>query len=392
MSSYLAVLGCSVGSTGNPVPNWVDDNSESDTNEGSELGSEESPGVGWKILSADTIETSAVGTERSSLDCDETTAGRSLSPLPHRCDHLHRDSFVKNALPYKAQNHSEEVSGCDCSIVWVEKTTEELEKIKELAAETCDTPALFFRQKIGQAGEDPFVLHSIIVQSPLIRTVLQTILKDYPGVLPTECKSSIEAPFEPLLYNWTEISHAAKNDPRANVRRCLRELLKAVQPEYKKYLQINQEANQLGLITYDSLWAIFKPGNSLYFKEEEHECVASLVGAFYQVSAFDTVCFVLHCRYIDWDGTRLGTRVMDLKIDEFRGARPIHDLAAMPFDLHPEKLTIQERLVARGKKFENLRGCHFKAYAGPVMIYAQDLNGGLETSMVNANLSLICRS
>ncbi|KAI9761672.1 MAG: Arginine N-methyltransferase 2 [Chaenotheca gracillima] len=54
-------------------------------------------------------------------------------------------------------------------------------------------------------------------------------------------------------------------------------------------------------------------------------------------------------------------------IEEFLGTERIIELAAYPLIHHPERVELEERLLERGRRFENLQGYHFKAYYGEAL-------------------------
>jgi hypothetical protein len=51
-------------------------------------------------------------------------------------------------------------------------------------------------------------------------------------------------------------------------------------------------------------------------------------------------------------------------IQPFDGTRAIPDLDAYPIQFNSEAGSIENRLAARGKRFEELQGYHYKAYKG----------------------------
>ncbi|KAH2754841.1 hypothetical protein KXV66_002272 [Aspergillus fumigatus] len=118
-------------------------------------------------------------------------------------------------------------------------------------------------------------------------------------------------------------------------------------------------------ITYDLLWAFFKPGALLYLTCPSTglpQCVRYSCG-----KETKTVrkgdCFEIQCQYFDYDGEVFGQSTEILQIEMFSGARRIENLPAYPLEFHPDP-EIWSRLVSAGRKFVSLIGCYHQNYEG----------------------------
>jgi len=131
----------------------------------------------------------------------------------------------------------------------------------------------------------------------------------------------------------------------------------------EKYASLRQRLNALlqhGEITYDLLWALFKPNTTLYttcdgtgkprgVKYRDGREKSGLFGDFYH----------LNCDYLDSDGDYFGWVSIDLSVPRFSGVKRIASLPCFPLTYHPEKDGMRETLIQCGKKFYGLRGpCH----------------------------------
>lgn len=74
--------------------------------------------------------------------------------------------------------------------------------------------------------------------------------------------------------------------------------------------------------------------------------------------------YQLNLEAIDWDGNNFGRSVQALRIPDFFGTFPILGLKAFPLSFHPRKSEVQELLISRGRRFEELAGSHYKQYDG----------------------------
>ncbi|KAI0173188.1 hypothetical protein GGR52DRAFT_590370 [Hypoxylon sp. FL1284] len=122
-----------------------------------------------------------------------------------------------------------------------------------------------------------------------------------------------------------------------------------------------------GLITFDLLWALWKPNTLAYtttygsvdeprvFKVDVAEKHYSLVrGEFYYIEG----------KYFEYDGKQFGFGSMSEEIAEFRGARKITSLGCYPLKYHKNEAQLRKDLIDRGKKFVSLGGVHYKSHHG----------------------------
>lgn len=106
---------------------------------------------------------------------------------------------------------------------------------------------------------------------------------------------------------------------------------------------------QYGEITYNLLWALFKPNTIIYtmckgtekpqyvkhrISEEKH----SLLGSYYN----------LDYQYVDIDGDRLGKVSIKLQIPKFSGIRKIATLASFPLHDYPNEAQMKANLIECG--------------------------------------------
>ncbi|KAL2874887.1 hypothetical protein SGCOL_009865 [Colletotrichum sp. CLE4] len=157
-----------------------------------------------------------------------------------------------------------------------------------------------------------------------------------------------------------------KNDIE-NKRQHLKVLLKYLDKDYAEVKKSLYPMLENGLITFDLLWALFKPNKLIYtttygssdeprvFKVEQAEKMNSMTkGEFY----------LLDGKYMEYDGKQFGYGTLCEEIPEFRGARKISSLNAFPLEFHKEKQAIKTTLIERGKKFVNLGGVNYRSHQG----------------------------
>ncbi|MCJ1404796.1 hypothetical protein MMC11_008022 [Xylographa trunciseda] len=324
------------------------------------------------VMMADPPETS---TETILIVPDTDFKDRSSENSPPKME-----TMVEEGMACKAISLYEGPEKCMCCINWVSKNADEVEKAKVMTNNLHGDAAVLIRQRNGHGGEDPFVMHSITLQSPLIKSALRKVLKGYPGVSPELDNVTFDAPFEPLFHRWDALLKASRDETSTETRRHLKILVDILEPEFAKSRNILRECRMHGVVKFESLWLIFTPGDLVYSIVDGQECVTRLNEASYVVS-HGKKYFELLSENVDFDGHVFGFGACDIQINNYRGTMKTTDLVAMPIELHADKLNIKERLTKRGKKFEQLRGYNFKAYKGSVSLY--DVEYGMENQRAN---------
>ncbi|KAI2605622.1 hypothetical protein GGR54DRAFT_633463 [Hypoxylon sp. NC1633] len=150
-------------------------------------------------------------------------------------------------------------------------------------------------------------------------------------------------------------------------RRHLRVLIKYLDADHAETKKSLYPMLENGLITFDLLWALWKPNTLAYtttygsvdeprvFKVEVAEKHYSIVrGEFYYIEG----------KYFEYDGKQFGFGSMSEEIPEFRGARKITSLGCYPLMYHKNEIQLRKELVERGKKFVSLGGVHYKSHQG----------------------------
>jgi hypothetical protein len=119
-------------------------------------------------------------------------------------------------------------------------------------------------------------------------------------------------------------------------------------------------------ITYDLLWALFKPNTHVYTTcpgSGKPRCVKYDFGQEKKTSQ-GVKYFELESRYLDFDGRVFGEATEELGIEKFRGARRIDSLKAFPLKYHPDKENMEQQLITSRKKFVSMLGSHHCQYTG----------------------------
>ncbi len=115
-------------------------------------------------------------------------------------------------------------------------------------------------------------------------------------------------------------------------------------------------------ITYDLLWALFKPNMVVYttcFGTGKPRCVKYHFGEERTIDN-GVEYFHLECHYVDFDGKAFGETPIELAILKFRGIKRIDSLNTFPLEYHSNKDKVKAHLIQCGRKFISLIGVHHR--------------------------------
>ncbi|RSL74029.1 hypothetical protein CEP53_000589 [Fusarium sp. AF-6] len=253
---------------------------------------------------------------------------------------------------------------CTCCINWVELYPDDLRTAVEEQTDT-KQKALVVRMNKNHDDEKPLALHSIIVQNASLKQTLGQVFEGYQGITTSLKKLVFKAPFRPFYFRWkqlTELLEYQKQHDRdaAAYTQLLYDVLHV--ELHEQMTEINDLLSH-GVITYDLHWALFEPGNLVFYISDDHEY--SFIAIDYQYNHKEKHSIIVF-KYIDWDGKRFGYQTTRLKVPEFSGTRQLSELGTYPASLIPSREETRSRLISRGKKFHSLQGVHHRAYSGRV--------------------------
>ena len=260
---------------------------------------------------------------------------------------------VKNLYQSKPDNRGK--------TTWVDKYPDDLEE----AAENAESAryALLIRNNKCYDGRKKLQIDSIVVQSPLLKQVLGSILKDYPGITTTLDRLTFKAPFQAFIHRWKNLLDALESEQDHETKSHLELLHRILEAELRDDLKARDDFILNGVITYSTIWMIFEPGTTVFTVKDGQSCAARFNNGNYQ----QTQCgnrYNLGCQIVDWDGENFGLGNAQFHVWEFEGTTKITKLSAYPLEYHPNLIKVKEALIQRGKAFEELSGYHYKNYQG----------------------------
>ncbi|EFQ33968.1 ATPase [Colletotrichum graminicola M1.001] len=267
-------------------------------------------------------------------------------------------------------------------------------KLQDTAASTSETQYSGYVLQVRRTfdWEGKYKATVVDVKSKLLREVLQEVMGNIKGVSLVDETPKIDPnmlflyledfrKFDKQLKKSVVVSADKKERKKRKKhiktkRQHLKVLLKYVDKDYAHVKKSLYPMLENGLITFELLWALFKPNTLVYtttygspdeprvFKVEQAEKLTSVTkGGFYWIDGKLSVTSFLYVAarhqltlspYLEFDGKRFGYGTLYEKILEFRGARKITSLCAFPLDFHKDKGAVEAALIDRGKRFVQL--------------------------------------
>ncbi|KAF3481902.1 uncharacterized protein GIQ15_04661 [Arthroderma uncinatum] len=206
-------------------------------------------------------------------------------------------------------------------------------------------------------------LHSITVQSPLIKKVLERTFRGLEG-LNTQLKQlTFKAPFHSFYYRWHLFEKLREDEQDQETKAHLDILYPILKEEIMPYIETMKDLTKNKVISFDYLWTIFSPGMEVYTRLDGQDRLMELTDSRYGANMGGEF-FALEFRYIDCDGSSFGYVPGSVDIAKFEGVKKLVDLDAFPSHLHPDVENLVDRLHSRGEKFEQLNGFYHMSYSG----------------------------
>ncbi|KAI1087279.1 P-loop containing nucleoside triphosphate hydrolase protein [Rostrohypoxylon terebratum] len=214
-------------------------------------------------------------------------------------------------------------------------------------------------RKVSRGPQSPWKIHSIIVRSPQVMSILQATLEGYPGISLALDELTLISPFRPILHRWGKFCQEI-NSTDSLIKDHTSGFTKIVEEELAPYRKILSEANDHGVIEHGNLWIIFVPGEFVWWMLKQNHCIGKVI----ETQTDSNSNFVIKYEQKVWNGFSLENEVGILCISPFTGTRPITELTAIPLLRKPDVEDVRVEALERGKKFLGLTGCHYREYLG----------------------------
>ncbi|CVL10632.1 related to TOB3 (member of AAA-ATPase family) [Fusarium proliferatum] len=219
-------------------------------------------------------------------------------------------------------------------------------------------------QKGAISNRYPLKYHQVDIQNPLLVSAIEPILKKENLHLDVHDIAVFKEPFRPLWFCQDEIRDLYRNTKKEYPLKGYLQLLLRVFDEIFRDLKIKRR-NLLDkdLIDFRTAWTLFPRDSTAYSYGMNSEFIAKVDGTEYDTNE-GVMQLVLTAKVMAFNGEEFIWRKKSLTINEFAGNKPIRELRHYPFEMHPEKDAIEQRLVSRGRKVLDLQGLTYCSYNG----------------------------
>lgn len=246
--------------------------------------------------------------------------------------------------------------------MWEEWSSEGLPDDKSASPESLKRAVVVYRERIPP---DPTLkLHSIVIQSPLLRKVLDRTFEGYDGISTKLKELRFVPPLHEFYYRWHMLEKLIQDEQDDITTKHLQLFYPIISKEVLPYIERMEDLTRNGVITFDYLWTIFPPGTKIFTNIDAQDRIFVAVSGSLGYDDCGERSFQIQCQYMDSDGTKFERKASTQNIREFKGVKEITKLEVFPAHLHPDPKGLLEKLHKRGQRFEELNGFHHMSYSG----------------------------
>ncbi|KAI9851898.1 MAG: hypothetical protein M1824_002448 [Vezdaea acicularis] len=217
------------------------------------------------------------------------------------------------------------------------------------------------------------------IRSPYVKTALKEIVPEY-RELNLRTEKIILRDHPKCLFHYRkelQTYGSTLQDPDAvkHLVFALKYMYKVLQSEIYSYYNLVETASISPSIDFLNLWMVFRPGEYVYTKTDKTERVLK----FQKMTrckcpipwCWDSKWTII-AEYINYDGTDFGCARECFSILPYNGYKALKDLNVIPLQYYPNRGSIVESMIARGKIFIGLHGTHHRMYEGIAEALAPD--------------------
>ncbi|KAH7359851.1 hypothetical protein BKA66DRAFT_426750 [Pyrenochaeta sp. MPI-SDFR-AT-0127] len=219
------------------------------------------------------------------------------------------------------------------------------------------------------------------IKSKVLRNTLQEVFKECKSISLVEDTPQIDP--HTLFHYYDEIKRHVKKTLRPKHKKAKRSkakkglaqeiaqcklLLTYLDEDYDATRKALKPMLKAGTITYDLVWALFKPNTiaftPTYANKDDPRCFKVDFSYEYESWMTGIKSCVVDGRYLEYDGKAFGLGDHQVMIQAFKGHKKITSLAAYPLKYHKDPVGIKKQLIERGIKFVALQGMNYRLQKG----------------------------
>ncbi|KAF2818917.1 hypothetical protein CC86DRAFT_308344 [Ophiobolus disseminans] len=219
------------------------------------------------------------------------------------------------------------------------------------------------------------------IKSKVLRNCLQEVFKECKSISLVEDTPQVDP--HTLFHYYDELTAYIKKELKPKLKKARKSkdkklrtqqiaqcklLIKYLDEDYTAIRKALKPMLKAGTITYDLVWALFKPNTiaftPTYGNKDDPRCVRVDFSYEYESWLTQAKSLVVDGKYLEYDGKSFGMGDHQVQIQAFKGHKKITSLSAYPLQYHKDPEGIRERLIKRGMKFVALQGMNYRLQRG----------------------------
>jgi hypothetical protein len=242
-----------------------------------------------------------------------------------------------------------------------------IEEESDLQRENATHPILHFHTY----GEKHWVTSYFVIQSNVMKDLLVRAFEDYQD-LDMELENwTFKPPYMPIVHRWGRLKElqAETTDPTSKhaVDTLIGFLAPILAPPVNSLLQTRRTRK----INFETVWQIFPPGELVVTRLFGVDAIRRVL-KYEQRERYDEKIWIITTEHVDWNGEGCGYATATTTIEGFEGFRRVTSLSIYPLSFKDAAGEIKSNMIERGRKFERLRGYHFRRYSGKKILLLTD--------------------
>ena len=203
------------------------------------------------------------------------------------------------------------------------------------------------------------------IRSPHLKKAFKEVVPEYKNLDIQTNSIILRDEVRYFFYYRTELQEYGRNleDHTAiqHLMFALTYMYRTLESELHTYYNFAEDSFSPPSIDFANLWMVFRPGD-YYYTNVSHTERVTKIRRIYRVKG--AAKWTIDGKNISYDGKDFGYTPTTTSIWSYDGYKRLIDLTAKPLNYHPDKKSIIERMVQRGKKYTSLHGIHHREYDG----------------------------
>lgn len=227
--------------------------------------------------------------------------------------------------------------------------------------------------------EHKYLETAVDIRSKPLKEALKHVMSEVKGISLVQDTPSIDPNMlflhlEECRVHMREQKRASKSEKKKKLRKAaaikaahLKILVKYLDKDYAKTKKTLYPLLENKMITFDLLWALYKPNSIAYcttYGDQDQPRAFKIDYATKESHFSKGVWYSIEGRYLEYDGTSFGMGTMHTDVPSFTGSRKISSLECYPLKYHKDPESLRVKLIERGKKFVALKGMNYRVHKG----------------------------